>query len=624
MGRGGRGVGAGALFVMTVVTLALLPHASGRPVAAAGPLSIEVTSSGDAAGSGAVCPDPAKCTLRKAIETVNADASADPYTITFKLSTFPASNPVTISIASSQLPVVSRPKVTIDASPAGIILDGTALAGALDGLRLTGGAASVRGLRIRKFGGACLAVSGAGSTIGGDSGTGQGNRLGDCGVGLRLGGQAMTVRGNAIGFAPKADDAAPVTTGILVTARDSEIGGDDIPAVQANIIGNAAVGVKVGDGQPPDFTGLIVSRNVIGRTAAGSAAPGGVGVLLSQRSSGTRVARNVIANATIAGIQVAGDSAAVPVTRNTLVGNVFSGIGGLSVDLGADGIRNANDPGDGDAGPNNLLNYAVITRATQQRVEGSAGPSCGGCKVELYLAAHSDGGDYGGGPVPVPLATADAGGAFAFDVPPVIPGQWLTALVTDATGNTSEFGPGVRVGAGVIQCGNLELKPGWNLVGYFSETAPLDARVPGDERGRIRAVYRLNNGTLEYTRWLRDTPLGRTLTTVETGQAYWFLVDEALTLPAGFSLTVPLPLPLKAGWNAFVYFGGTADVRDALASIEGKYSELYRYTNSAEEGWDTWGAADTPAWARGFSEIEACGTYFVKLTADATLLPLQP
>ncbi|MFN0145320.1 MAG: hypothetical protein ACKVT1_02325 [Dehalococcoidia bacterium] len=611
------------LVLMTVTALALGSRAAERS-GAAGPLTVEVTSTGDATGSGAACPDAAKCTLRKAIETVNAETSADPYTITFRGATFPASTPATIAVTGSPLPAISRQKVTIDGSGAGVIVDGSAVGGTSDGLRLTGATAAVRGLRVRMFGGACLAVSGAGSTVGGDSGTGQGNRLGDCAIGLRLAGQAMTVRGNAIGFAPGSGEAAPVVTGILVTARDSEVGGESIPAAQANVIGNATVGVRVGDGQPPDFTGVVVARNVIGRTPGGSAAPVGVGVVLGQRSAGTRVVRNVIANTATAGIQVLADASGVPVTQNTLSGNVFSEIGGHSIDLGADGLRNGNDPGDGDSGANDLLNHPVLSRATQQRVEGSAGAGCGGCKIELYLAVVAGDREYGGAPVPIALATADGGGAFAFDLPPVTPGQWLTALATDASGNTSEFGPRVRVGAGVIQCGNVELQPGWNLVGYFDTTAALTARVPGDDRGRIRAVYHLDPGTLGYRRWLRDTTVGQTLSTLETGEAYWFLVDEPVALAAGFTLTVPLPAPLKAGWNTFVYFGGTAGVRDALSSIEGKYSEVYRYRPGANEGWDVWGNAATPAWARGFAEIEACGTYFVKLTEDATLLPLQP
>src|SRR5690606_21166692 len=124
------------------------------------------------------------------------------------------------------------------------------------------------------------------------------------------------------------------------------------------------------------------------------------------------------------------------------------------------------DDGDGDIGPNAWLNHPLITRATQSRIEGTA---CAGCEVQVYAAVHLPGGigDFGSLPLPVGTITANAGGTFAVDSPPVSPGEWVIALAIDADGNTSEFGPANRVGAGAVQCGNLDLRAGWNHVGFF-------------------------------------------------------------------------------------------------------------------------------------------------------------
>ncbi|MGH2608501.1 MAG: hypothetical protein ACRDHF_05370, partial [Tepidiformaceae bacterium] len=91
-----------------------------------------------------------------------------------------------------------------------------------------------------------------------------------------------------------------------------------------------------------------------------------------------------------------------------------------------------------------------------------------------------------------------------------------------------------------------------------------------------------------------------------------------------FSLTVPLPVALKAGWNEFVYIGASADVRDALASIAGKYTSVYRWSNAA--GSSRWSSnhAAIPDWAQGFTNLDACGAYSIFVTEDVTLTPLQP
>lgn len=99
----------------------------------------------------------------------------------------------------------------------------------------------------------------------------------------------------------------------------------------------------------------------------GGTAPGGAhsiildGSLLSSghgisiASSHNRIIGLTVSNFPGDGIAITGASS----TNNQLTHNLIHGNGGLAIDLGNDGPT-ANDPGDGDAGPNNLLNYPTM------------------------------------------------------------------------------------------------------------------------------------------------------------------------------------------------------------------------------------------------------------------------
>ncbi|MGI8926142.1 MAG: hypothetical protein ACR2HN_05770 [Tepidiformaceae bacterium] len=591
------------------------------------PLVVVVTSAGDSElPEEAVCPDEALCTLRRAIEFVNPDESGNRYTITFDAGVFPPGAPTTIAVLAGQLPVTTRGFVTIDGSAAGVVIDGAALPQPADGLVISGKSAVVMGLTLRNFGGTCLAVSGEEATIGGSRIAAEGIAAGGCGTGIEASGPGATVTGNTVGFA--ADGAAAaVVVGLHVRAGGIVVGGD--AAALMNVIGNAGTAIRVGggDGRPP-FTGTVVLRNTIGRSAAGTAAPVGAGVQLLQPGSGATINGNTFANVTGAAVAVAADSGGVTSAGNVLRRNVFTAIGGLAIDLNADGILNANDAGDADSGGNTLLNHPVFTRPVQGHIAGNAG-ACAGCAVELYTVSHTPGGagDHPTAPVLTGIAITDGAGAFTFSNPPVALGQWVTGTVTDGAGNTSEFGPPTRVGSGVVQCGNITLRPGWNHAGFFgSSPATLGSAYPANLGlpSRVRSIYRLRDGEGAFDRWF-TTGNGQTLSALQPGEAYWFDVESEVEIAGGFSLTVPFPVELKAGWNEFVYIGATADVRDALISIASKYTNVYRFVNDAAgPRWGWWGRPETPAWAREFDQMQACTTYQVFMTEDATLTPLQP
>ena len=144
--------------------------------------------------------------FRWALQTVR---SGD--TITFDPAVFPPNDPATI-YPRSELPPIDRgdqgSRLTIDASNAGVILDGVNVPGDWNnGLQIYADDCVVMGLQIMNFTGSGITAAGASRTrIGGDrrvggGPTGQGNLLANNGIGINLGGGGTdtVIEGNIIG-----------------------------------------------------------------------------------------------------------------------------------------------------------------------------------------------------------------------------------------------------------------------------------------------------------------------------------------------------------------------------------------------------------------------------------------
>ncbi|GIW15466.1 MAG: hypothetical protein KatS3mg063_1319 [Tepidiforma sp.] len=583
--------------LLLVAVAAVLAGGGGWPPAARAAGIVTVTSTADAAGT---CPHPSNCTLRAAIAAVN---SGGPSTIRFDPAVFPAAAPAVISVGSSPLPPLTADGATIDGSGSGVILRSASASLSVphDGLRVTGSGATIRGLAFEGFSGVCLHAEGTNATVGSPAAP---NRFHDCGVAIRVAGAAGTVAANDISADPA---SLPDAIGILVSGSNVTIGG---AGAARNTIDGTAVGVRVTGGSVP-VAGVTIENNSFRRISSAC-------VDLAAGTSGTTVRGNAFEDCGT-GIVVAPSVEPAPVDRNSFAANTFSALRGLAIDLGADGLRNP--PGQPPPGPNGWVAYPAITRATPSGIEGT---TCPGCRVEIYLASHTPGGQTDYGTVPLgPPVTADASGRFSAAAM-VSPGQWLVALATDAQGNTSEFSRPARVGSGAVVCGNVQLLPGWNHVAYFG-SAPLilgDA-FPSAESPAVTAIYQAVDGTSQYRRWLAATSAGRTLAALEPGQEYWFLATAPVTLPGGFSVSFPVPVTLQPGWNDLVYIGGSADPRDALASLEGKLLEVAKW-DAGTQRWRRFGDGTAPAWTAGFDLVEACATYQVRVSETVTLQPLQP
>ena len=178
-------------------------------------------------------------TLRQAL--LNAQ-SGD--TITFDPTVFPPTAPVTISV-TSELPFVTQGDLTIDASNAGVTLDGSNVPGDwVAGLQIVSSEANtIRGLQVSHFPGPGIAISGDAkyNMIGGDRSTGtgpfgQGNLFSHNAIGIDLataGTSANTITGNLIGTdAAGVDDLGNLKGGVWISegAHGNTIGPDNVIA----------------------------------------------------------------------------------------------------------------------------------------------------------------------------------------------------------------------------------------------------------------------------------------------------------------------------------------------------------------------------------------------------------
>jgi hypothetical protein len=190
------------------------------------------------------------------------------------------------------------------------------------------------------------------------------NRFGNGGVFL---GADTTVQGNFIGTDPSGTQGlGNGSSGVGINGfADSVIGGTS-PAARNLISGNNGFGVEI-DQQNGH---VEVQGNLIGTQRDGVSPLGNSrsGVYIDRLAAShtvggtTPAAANTIAFNGSDGVTVHGD--ARPGQR-ILSNSIFSNTG-LGIDLADDGPT-PNDPGDADAGANNLQNYPVLTSAKTSR-----------------------------------------------------------------------------------------------------------------------------------------------------------------------------------------------------------------------------------------------------------------
>ena len=201
-------------------------------------------------------------TLRQALQ----DAQAGDL-ITFDPDIFPPDAPVTIFL-SSELPPINQGHLILDASNAGVILDGRNIAGDfVPGLQVMSNGNIVQGLQVIHFTGAGIVLSGGAQNniVGGDRGigvgpVGQGNLTSDNTMGIGLWDEDTsfnTITGNLVGVDTTGkEDLGNLGCGIWIGegARHNTIGPDNM------ISHNAEAGIRISH---PNTIGNTITNNRI-------------------------------------------------------------------------------------------------------------------------------------------------------------------------------------------------------------------------------------------------------------------------------------------------------------------------------------------------------------------------
>jgi uncharacterized repeat protein (TIGR01451 family) len=272
------------------------------------------------------------------------------------------------------------------------------------------------------------------------------------------------VLGNLIGTDESGSRRLPnVLDGVLISGGSrNTIGGTDHDAGVCNrlcnvISGNTRNGVDIENLSPllgPNATQNVVQGNFIGTDVNGNmgllgntldglfifeAIDNDIGGILNGEG-------NLISGNTGNGVAVSGTLA----RGNSIRGNDIHGNGALGIDLRRDGIT-ANDTGDGDSGPNDLLNFPVGVTAyfdgTNTIITGivtgvtSAVPATS-FRVDIYANQSTNPSGFGEGERYLGSLIPNASGDFKMTLPGPLPAgfPFVSATVIDnANGSTSEF-----------------------------------------------------------------------------------------------------------------------------------------------------------------------------------------
>jgi YVTN family beta-propeller protein/parallel beta-helix repeat protein len=263
------------------------------------------------------------------------------------------------------------------------------------------------------------------------------------------------VKGNVIGL-----DAAGAARGngqglTIDGATDTVVGGT--LAADRNVVSSNGVGIVI---FTPGADNNLVRGNYIGTDLSGTLNRGNVGPGVSIQggsdnivsgNDSDRTAPNLIMFNGGAGISVTGG------TGNKLRINRIDTNAGLGIDLGVEGVT-PNDPGDGDAGANDLQNAPILRIAAVDSsgtvlVQGTLNSTPNATfTIDLYVSAACDASGSGEGRqwFGAFVRTTDDSGNTAFNDEfggVVSPGQIVTAVATvgdfvnqfAGTGSTSEF-----------------------------------------------------------------------------------------------------------------------------------------------------------------------------------------
>ena len=252
-----------------------------------------------------------------------------------------------------------------------------------------------------------------------------------CGIQIRDGARENKVDSNLIGLNAGGTAANPNReAGVAIFNSNNNFIGSPTSTNQY-ISGNTREGIYIENSNGNS----IGPANVIGISSneirSGNEPQG----IMLNGASNTTVTPPIVGYNGAAGIAVMGNTA----TGNNVSVPVNLNNGGLPIDLGNDGFtpNGLRTP----PGPNDWLNYPVITSSSGSALTGTA---CANCTVFIYRASGNPSTPGGGGSV-VFFALADGAGHWSTTLPGGLTNRDVSLVAVQApfgaTGNTSEMSP---------------------------------------------------------------------------------------------------------------------------------------------------------------------------------------
>ena len=242
---------------------------------------------------------------------------------------------------------------------------------------------------------------------------------------------------NAAGTSARANGQ----TGITLTGLGTTASIGDGTLIGTNIFaGNTFTGISINTGATATVRGNYIGVGANGTTPIGNGASGifvqGTGIIGGANNG----SGNIIANSATNGVTVTGTA--------SIVGNFIVENADLGIDLlGATGVE-ANDSGDGDNGPNDLLNYPVITRfagdgstLAEYDVSYDLPANASGHRIDFYKNSSADASGHGEGEIHLGAITVgggagSGGGSFTANAP-VTAGDIISATTTRIVSGTT-------------------------------------------------------------------------------------------------------------------------------------------------------------------------------------------
>ena len=276
------------------------------------------------------------------------------------------------------------------------------------------------------------------------------------GIDLSSSASNCTIQGNFIGTDVSGSFGIGNNSGMVIAGRDNRV-------ISNLISANEGIGIQIdGSTQENGTSGNQIQGNVIGSDITGSQAlgNGNHGILLRIGSfSGFPPVNNLIGGEldTLGNLIAYNQGSGIMLmngTENAIRSNTIHSNQGLGIDLGNAGIS-PNDSGDGDTGPNQLINFpdltASVTSQTSTFLIGKL-DSIPKQKLSIQYFANDtcDSSGHGEGQSllgTLQLETGESGSTiFEVEIAEPIPaGQFVTAISTDTDGNTSEFSECIQV-----------------------------------------------------------------------------------------------------------------------------------------------------------------------------------